>query len=147
MENQGGASSAAGHFEKLIFGDDMMTPDSSMDTRFGIMTLAMAKDSGWYDVDLSKAEEFFWGKDEGCDMFDVHCNKQEVSEFCLVHGHRGCSDDHMYSTICSYNPFSDGCSLKLNIKNCKKHHTAENNAFTYGPDSVCLSMKVFPELD
>ena len=140
LENNGGLGSRGGHFEKLIFGDEMMTANFSTDSILSVMTLAVAKDSDWYEVDLSLGEQFFWGKDEGCGIFQAKCS--EVSEFCMYRFEYECSDNHVYNTICHQSPFAPECKIKINIQNCKKNNASEIKAFSHGRDAVCLPLKV-----
>ena len=82
MEDAGGQGSAGGHFEKRFFGDEMMVPDDTFDSRFSVMSLAIAADSGWYDVDFMGGDEYNWGKGSGCEMFMRQCPRNLISEFC-----------------------------------------------------------------
>ena len=134
-----------------MFGDEIMVSSQVFDSRVTRMSLAVANDSGWYEVDYSMAENYFWGKGEGCAIFENTCQTASVSEFCSVEGHRGCSDNHMYRTVCSSNVFHPTCNVNLNIQNCKVQRNAttvqideDDNSviFTYGMDSVCLNRDV-----
>jgi hypothetical protein len=126
----------------LIFGDEALVSDDSTDARFSAMSLAVAKDSGWYDVDMSLAENYFWGKNEGCSIFDNSCSTSSVTEFCSVEGHNGCSDNHMYKTTCESSALTGNCNIYLNSKSCKVLHKSDIKAFEYGIDSMCLNGKV-----
>ena len=106
------------------------------------MSLAVAKDSGWYDVDMGLAENYFWGKDEGCSIFDNSCSHSTVSEFCTVDEHNGCSDNHMYRTTCDSSNLTGNCKIYLNSKSCKVSHGSDIKAFQYGVNSICLNGKV-----
>ena len=117
-----------------------MVANTVIDARFSQMSLAVAKDSGWYQIDLGLADQFFWGKDEGCDMFQAECSK--VSEFCSSLEESGCSDNHMYITQCFDSYFASECHLNINILSCKRHHSSDILSFSFGADSVCLPTKV-----
>jgi hypothetical protein len=143
LEDSGGSGSAGAHFEKLVFGDETMVSDDTTDAKYTAMSLSVAKDSGWYEVDMTSGENYFWGKDEGCSIFETTCPHANVTEFCNVEGHRGCSDNHMYKTSCSSSQFTgSNCNIYLNTKSCKVNHTSNTNAFIYGTDSVCLPSTV-----
>jgi leishmanolysin len=142
LENGGGTGSAGAHFEKLSFGDDTMVSDDTMDAKYGIMSLAVGKDSGWYTVDLGKSEHFFWGKNEGCKIFEETCSTSHVSEFCSSYGAQACSDNHMYISSCSNSSFTGNCNINLNMKSCKVHHTPHQDLYSYGPDAACLNTRV-----
>lgn len=142
MENGGGSGSAGAHFEKLSFGDDTMVSDDTTDAKYGIMSLAVGKDSGWYTIDLGKSEHFFWGKNEGCKIFEETCSTAHVSEFCSSNGAQACSDNHMYITSCSNSSYTGSCNINLNMKSCKVHHTPNQDLYSYGPDAACLNTRV-----
>jgi hypothetical protein len=149
LEDGGGSGSAGGHFEKLVFGDETMVSDDTTDAKFTRMSLAVAKDSGWYEVDLDMGETYFWGKDEGCDIFEKTCSHTTVSEFCQPDatkapgssywGKNQCSDNHMYRTTCLQYLFASTCPINLNTESCVKPKTSYITGFTYGSDSVCLN--------
>ena len=123
-----------------------MVSDSTMDSKLTKMSLAVAKDSGWYEVDLSMGENYFWGKDEGCDIFANTCSHTTVSEFCAVARHRGCSDNHMYKTYCAAYVFTGTCPINLNVQNCTIERASSSKAWTHGKESVCLNTEVKKEL-
>ena len=119
-----------------------MVSDDTTDARFTAMSLAVAKDSGWYEVDLEMGESFFWGKDEGCSIFENTCPHANVTEFCQNSQHAGCSDNHMYKTTCSETPYGKNCNIYLNTKSCKVNHKPSIDAFVYGTESICLNGEV-----
>lgn len=80
LENEGGSSSAGSHFEKVLFGNEIMT---GIITGYAILskfTLAILEDSGWYKVDYMQAQPFYWGKGKGCSFYTHLCKNTE--EFC-----------------------------------------------------------------
>ena len=106
------------------------------------MSLAVAKDSGFYVVDMKKGENYEWGKNEGCDMFKVTCSSDGISEYCKAYGEVGCNDNHMYRTFCDKNQYNMTCPIEIHAENCKEMRTSEISQFTYGKDSVCLLTEV-----
>lgn len=142
MENGGGSGSQGAHFEKLVFGDETMVSDDTTDAKYTKMSLAIAKDSGWYDVDLTMGEHYFWGKGEGCKIFESSCSTSDVTEFCQTEGHSGCDDNHMYKTYCSSSTFTGSCNINLNTKSCKVAHESLTPTFIYGSNSICLDSEV-----
>jgi hypothetical protein len=126
----------------MIFGDDIMTPVPTENSKYGVMSLAVAQDSGWYQVDLSKAETYTWGKDAGCEIFDKNCSDSSINKVCTVEGAMACSEDHIYQTECTYSSFIQNCNVYVNKQSCRKSKTSDKLAFTYGANSVCLTMKV-----
>ena len=119
-----------------------MVSDDTTDAKYGKMSLAVAKDSGWYIVDMGQAEDYFWGKNEGCHIFENTCSTANVTEFCSEQYSSACSDNHLYKTSCSQSTFTGNCKLNLNIKSCKKHHEPSQNLYYYGNDAICLTTQV-----
>ena len=119
-----------------------MVPDDTKDVKFSIMSLAVAKDSGFYVIDMTKAEHFFWGKGEGCDMFKTTCPVATVDEFCSEISAHSCSDNHMYTASCRKSEFTGSCNINLNVSWCKNEKDSGSKYFTYGHDSVCLVRQV-----
>jgi len=73
MENQGGNSNAFSHWERRIFGNEVMTASQTLNPVFSAITMALLKDTGWYDVDYKYADKFFYGKGEGCGFLTDSC--------------------------------------------------------------------------
>jgi hypothetical protein len=119
-----------------------MVSDDTTDAKYTHMSLSVAKDSGWYEVDMTSGENFFWGKNEGCSILANTCSHTDVSEFCATEGHSGCNDNFMYRTSCSSSQFTGNCNINLNVKSCKVNHESSTPTFIYGTDSVCLSSQV-----
>lgn len=56
-------------------------------------TLSLLYDTGWYDVDFTKAETIIWGKNKGCDFLDNGCNSTtDYLEF-VSSSEKSCSFD------------------------------------------------------
>ena len=98
LENQGDYGTALTHWEKRVFGDEAMT-GNHQELELGEevyrerklisrMTLAVLHDSGWYNVDFSKADrDYDWGKGLGCDFLRTSClqfmrNNKQIRPFC-----------------------------------------------------------------
>ena len=98
-EDQGDFGTALTHWEKRVFGDEAMTGNHQQIEAGGRlyterkmisrMTLAVLHDSGWYDVDFSKADSrYSWGKNLGCDFVMRSClqymqTKNRIQPFCV----------------------------------------------------------------
>ena len=141
MENEGGQGSKGSHFEKVVFGPELMIAEISYYPKITKMSLAVAQDSGFYLVDMKKGENYHWGKDEGCDMFNMNCSDPAISEYCSAVGSIGCSDNHMYITICSTTQFNNTCPINLHIISCKEKRNT-NYRYKFGKNSVCLLVEV-----
>ena len=142
MENGGGFGSAGAHFEKNVFGDEIMVPDDTFDSRFSQMSLAVAADSGWYDVDLFSADNYEFGKNLGCGIFSSKCPSNIISQFCNLRGVQGCSDDMKYVNICHNSIFTGNCGINLNYRSCKSNRVTRNKSFVYGRKSICQNCEV-----
>mmetsp|Transcript_39949 Transcript_39949/g.35662 ORF Transcript_39949/g.35662 Transcript_39949/m.35662 type:complete len:96 (-) Transcript_39949:838-1125(-) len=73
MENEGTSGSIGSHFERRIFHHEVMTSNDIDDARISKFTLAFLEGTGWYIVNYSMAEPFYWGKDQGCDFYNGPC--------------------------------------------------------------------------
>lgn len=54
MENEGGETSSASHFEKILFGNELMTGVQTGNPILSRFTLSLLEDSGWYKVDYGQ---------------------------------------------------------------------------------------------
>ena len=73
LENEGTQASAGAHWEKDIFGNELMTSQKSGISSLSVLTLALLEDTSWYKVNYSLSENYQWGKGKGCSFFDS-CN-------------------------------------------------------------------------
>lgn len=73
LEYNGGPGTAGAHWSKKVMNTDYMIGDSYGENLFSDISLALFKDSGWYDVDFNKSNLFEWGKNEGCSFFNLKC--------------------------------------------------------------------------
>ena len=103
------------------------------------MSLAVAKDSGWYIVDLRKGENYTWGKDIGCDIFGTTCAQSSAHGFCSVVLEQGCSLDHTFRTKCKDTGLNRDCPIDYFQQSCKLYRDFWNKENTFGKDSVCLN--------
>lgn len=113
LENEGGVISRGSHWEKSVFGNELMTASHAETLILSEFTLAILEDSGWYKVDYSFAGNMTWGKNKGCGFLENVCHEKnkldEFSEFCEVDGMYGCTNDYLSKSVCSFNPLSDEC--------------------------------------
>ena len=65
------------HWERRLFSSDLMNPiidENGGTSRISTLTLAYFADSGWYQVDLSRADVAAgWGRGAGCGFVDDTC--------------------------------------------------------------------------
>ena len=110
--------------------------------KFSKMALAVAKDSGWYTVDMGLGQTYDWGKDEGCDIYNTPCSPENATEFCSALNEIGCSDNHVNRTVCESTVFNETCPINTSTASCKIVQTASTNEYKYGKNSVCLRRQV-----
>jgi hypothetical protein len=74
LENDGRINNKAGHFEKILFGNELMTSETPRVSVLSAFSLNLALDSGFFKVDISQAEQFFWGRNAGCNFLEYFCD-------------------------------------------------------------------------
>jgi hypothetical protein len=67
LENEGGQGSMGAHFERAILFNEVMTASTIKDAVFSGFTFSLLKDTGWYGIDETHFENFYVGKNMGCD--------------------------------------------------------------------------------
>ena len=142
LENEGNIGSRGAHFEQVTFGPELMVSQINKNPKITKMSLAVAKDSGFYVVDMLKGENYLWGKNEGCDMFGVTCSNENITEFCEAKNTNTCSDNHMYRTRCKKTTFNATCPIYFYQESCKQIKTSNRPQYTFGKESVCLFTEV-----
>jgi hypothetical protein len=145
LENQGGSGSAGSHWERRIFGNEFMTASQINDQRVSELTLALLASSGWYQVDYSMADPFYYGKGEGCAYLSA---KSGYKEFCSNSG-EGCAFHGQAGAYCGSDSFSDGANYMRAYSNrdCTTSAGASSatiSAEKYGPSSKCFSGTLYP---
>jgi len=99
------------HWERRLFKSDIMNPivDSvNSKSHISPLTLAYFMDSGWYQVNATRATEpDVWGRGAGCEFVNEQCISdglvtQESSQFfCSSSQDLGCADDMMGKASCT----------------------------------------------
>ena len=100
-------SSKGIHFEKQKMGNELMTSNLSEFPALSKMTLAFLEDSGWYKVDYTYSDKFYWGEKKGCDFLEIFCDGK-FREFCEKEEEdmEVCSVDYRKKSVCTE---FDGC--------------------------------------
>lgn len=122
LEDDGGEGSKGGHFERIVFGDETMVSEDVSIAKFSKITLALMKDSGWYEIDLALGDHFTWGKGEGCDLFRKTCSMSNVEETCDHNNNFGCDKTFKYKMYCRKTSFTGQCNIKMKGETCLKAH-------------------------
>lgn len=82
LENEGSSGTQGSHFEKMLFGNEVMTGIITGHPILSRFTLAGLEDSKWYKVNYGLGQELYWGKDKGCSFYTHLCKESE--EFCTT---------------------------------------------------------------
>jgi len=111
LEDQGGAGTAASHWEKAVFMDEVMTGSASSAPVLSNVTLALLEDSGWYFPNYEFGERLVWGENLGCDFVQAKCEngwpKEEAAGyFCTEKDKEGCTYDRTARGLCSIKQYS-----------------------------------------
>lgn len=87
LENQESPESISSHFERRIFGSELMTASFLRDSKISEFTLAVLEGTGWYQVSYEFVDPMTYGKNAGCAFLDTKCVnpktlKPNFKEFC-----------------------------------------------------------------
>ena len=99
LENEGEEESAGSHFEKLHYGNELMTSKLTGRPLISGFTKNMLEDSGWYLVSAHIQENLTWGKEKGCSFLNDKCDDM-FKEFCLKEKQINCTVDFSGKTYC-----------------------------------------------
>ncbi|KRX02933.1 Insulin-like growth factor binding protein, N-terminal [Pseudocohnilembus persalinus] len=126
FENDGDL--AGYYWEKTLFFNEIMSPSFNKGN-FVVskFTLAFFKDSNWFaDVDLNQADNFQWGKGNGCKFLDS-CDLL-FDEFVSSSSSEICSFDHTGKSYPNVDEFTD-CHISFiqENQNCQDVNDLSNN--------------------
>jgi leishmanolysin len=145
LEDEGNSGSANSHWEKLAFGNELMTSQKVSSPALSMFTFYLMNDSGWYIVDFADADDITWGKYQGCEFIKSPCSTK-FKEFCSVEGKTSCSTDYGAKTVCYMSPFSNDCFYNEYARNyacANSYDFIYNSRFEVpGADSRCFEVKV-----
>ena len=136
IENEGGDGTGNTHWESRLFLNEIMTgvtgDSAEMKGNYQAitnLTLALAKDSGWYDVDYSSGQSLPFVQGRGCAFATTSCSNPASTSyaaiagrgkiFCTLENYQTCSWDHTRRAECFVDPVSshgillDGCEVPL----------------------------------
>lgn len=120
LEYNGGLGTAGAHWSKRYMNTDYMIGDSYGENLISKISLAILKDSGWYDVRYEQANLFLWGKDTGCSFFNKKCievkNEKAYTpfknDFCTNLNEGVCSRGNIFRGICQTQIFGKSLALE-----------------------------------
>ena len=78
LERNGDFGTAYSHWSKRALNTDYMIGDSYGEYVVSAITLALLKDTGWYDVDYTKSELITWGYKKGCEFLESKCISGDI---------------------------------------------------------------------
>jgi hypothetical protein len=96
MEDEGSLPSRNSHFDKRIAGNEVMTAQREGRQIMSMFTLIFLASTGWYKVDFSFAEEFIYGKGQGCPTQKI--SKDNLTNISLANDQNRCSGNFMGKT-------------------------------------------------
>ena len=109
--NQNATACIGDHWERRLFKTDIMNPiveGLDFNPRLSTLTLAYFADSGWYQVDLSRASMATgWGRGAGCSFVTKPCISRN-----------GTVPTGMGSFFCNDNPALDASGFATDIQGC-----------------------------
>ncbi|XP_035772104.1 leishmanolysin-like peptidase 2 [Neolamprologus brichardi] len=150
LENQDAAPGrVSSHWESRVLQGSIMSAvlgDPST-VRIDPVTLAALQDTGWYTVDLSRAQSLVWGDGEGAMFGSLStCQDNSSSFFCTGSG-RGCHFLHLHKGECQTDQYLEGCRVYKPLQNGSECWKKESSRWTaedelsgesFGFDSRCF---------
>lgn len=150
MENEGDSGSSGAHFERLHFGNETMVSEDIDYPVLSVFTLAFLKDTGFYSIDLEKAQVFDWGKNRGCDFLDENiCHlEDQYPEICSIEGSLDCDSTHNFITRCKKTKFTNncyinsiayGCQMGFSFDHFKSSQDYPKSISSFGKEARCVN--------
>ena len=146
------SGSAGSHWDMRIMFNDFMVFGISYIPIYSSISMALMKDTGWYEVDSTKADIPLFGRGAGCSFFDTKCVTDGVSNFpslfCDKQDLNTCDTFALWKGLCWYKdflppfpdaynyfnsskiggvPWADFCPIRLGYQNgnCRASDPAE----------------------
>ncbi|XP_054916168.1 ciliated left-right organizer metallopeptidase [Poeciliopsis prolifica] len=142
------AGKVSSHWESRVLQGSIMAAALGNPTtvRIDPVTLAALQDTGWYSVNLSRAQSLVWGDGEGAKFGSVSICKDDSSTFFCSGSGVGCHFLHLHKGKCQTDPYLEGCRvykpLETGSECWKKENarwSAENwSGEMFGSDSRCF---------
>ena len=142
-----GPNVAMSHWDRKFNPSEFMNPLVENPGHISILTLALLKSTGWYNVNYTMAQNFKMGANRGCGHFNDNCPFGRG--FCPEQGEgdNTCTYDYTAKAACTSKPdYSDTCKFKQPLElSCLMNYTAFNITAdslqadeTYGRSSRCI---------
>ncbi|KAH9582963.1 hypothetical protein MS3_00010913 [Schistosoma haematobium] len=75
LESDGGDGNKHSHFERRLSIGEAMSATCDIMASVSGLTLSYFKDTGWYNVDISMAKPWDWGRGQGCEFIFKSCGE------------------------------------------------------------------------
>ncbi|XP_056318669.1 ciliated left-right organizer metallopeptidase [Danio aesculapii] len=148
LENKDAASEGiSSHWEARVLQGSIMAAslvEASL-VRIDSITLAALQDTGWYSVNLSRAQSLVWGEGEGSDFGSISACHNSSAFFCTGSG-LGCHFLHLHKGECVTDQYLDGCHIFKPLANASECWIEDNAkgginkgcGEIFGSDSRCF---------
>ncbi|XP_060887958.1 ciliated left-right organizer metallopeptidase-like [Labrus mixtus] len=126
------------HWESRVFQGSIMAAElaDSSSVRIDPVTLAALQDTGWYNVDVSRAQSLVWGDGEGAMFGSLStCQNKSSPFFCSGSGF-GCHYLHLHKGECKTDQYLEGCRVYKPLKNGSECWKKENPRRSAEEDST-----------
>lgn len=113
LEDHGGEGTAGSHWDMRIMYNDYMMGKDIEDPIYSSITLALLKDTGWFEVDYTYTTNIMFGYKSGCDFIDKPCMSNGKSNFpelfCddINPKNLHCDPFHIWKSSCSIYKFTE----------------------------------------
>ena len=105
LEDEGSTGSRNSHWERRMFGNEVMTASAMYGSKVSVFTLALLEDSGWYYSNYSLRDTFTFLKGSRCNTSNSGFECEEAFK-------QTCSYDYRYHAYCYVDAFNNGVMRK-----------------------------------
>ncbi|XP_073330738.1 ciliated left-right organizer metallopeptidase [Pagrus major] len=137
------------HWESRVLQGSIMAAVMGDPTtvRIDPVTLAALQDTGWYSVNLSRAQSLVWGDGEGAMFGSLSTCRDKSSPFFCTGSGIGCHYLHLHKGECQTDEYLEGCKVYKPLKNGSECWKEENtwrsaeedwSGEIFGVDSRCF---------
>ena len=124
------------HWEQRLLEQEFMSPVSSHDAAYSNITMALFKDSGWYQVSYEGSTPMHWGRAKGCPFVNDKCltpgappQEPFPRHFCSEHGKQQCTVERKFKGTCLVNDYT------LDIPVAYRYFTSDSRKGGYSAQS------------
>ncbi|XP_035375879.1 leishmanolysin-like peptidase 2 [Electrophorus electricus] len=129
LENQdAGSHGVSSHWEARVLQGSIMTAllvEPSL-VQIDPITLSALQDTGWYSVNLGRAQSLMWGENEGA-LFGSLTTCHKPSAFFCMGSELGCHYLHLHKGACQSDQYLDGCRIYKPLANASECWKEENS--------------------